>query len=163
MLFGNKRSYVLLFSSFAFILAMILGVFARVSFVTVLFRAFFQFVIFFVIGLLIEFIYNKYLYELFRDDNLSGNKDDVIKKDDDSQSESGNVDSGSRDDFSSNGNKVNNDNYSFSEELNKYEAVDESLNNIDSDSKLSEQISYVKRSDPKVVADAIKTLINKKE
>ncbi|WP_024655529.1 hypothetical protein [Borrelia hispanica] len=162
MLFGKKSKYVLLFSLFAFILAMILSIFARVSFFTVLFRAFLQFVIFFAVGLLIEFIYNKYLYELFKDNDLSSNKD-VLNKDDNSQAGPNNIDSSLIKDFSSKNAKVNNSNYDFSEELNKYTAVRERQNDVDFESKLSEQISYVKKSDPKVVADTIKTLINKKE
>ncbi|AFI31051.1 hypothetical protein [Borrelia crocidurae] len=162
MLFGKKSKYILLFSSFAFILAMILGIFARVSFVTVLFRAFLQFLIFFAIGLLIEFIYNKYLYELFKDNDLSSNKD-VINKNDNSQPELNDIDSSLIKDFSSKNDKVDNSNYDFSEDLNKYANVRDRQNNVNFESKLSEQISYVKNSDPKVVADTIKTLINKKE
>ncbi|AHE62602.1 hypothetical protein [Borrelia parkeri] len=161
MLFTKRRKYVLLFSAFAFILAVILGIFARVPFITVLFRAVFQFIIFFCIGLLLEFIYKKYLYDLFKDDSLS---DDTRKKDIDENSNC-KPETDDKNSFSKNipldrNKSGDNDNYSFLEKLSRYDTIakESKLN-----SKLLDQISHVENTDPKIVAETIKTLINKKE
>ncbi|AHH10435.1 hypothetical protein bcCo53_000267 [Borrelia coriaceae] len=153
MLFNKKSNYVLLFSSFAFIIAFILGIFARVPFITVLFRALFQFIFFFCIGLLLEFIYKKYLYDLFKDDSLNDNTSKGI--DEDFKPESDNMNF-----YSENIDMNDNDNYSLAKELNKYDAT---IKENKFNGKLSEQISHVGNTDPKIVAEAIKTLINKKE
>ncbi|BDU63051.1 hypothetical protein BOFE_05910 [Candidatus Borrelia fainii] len=163
MLFTKRRKYVLLFSAFAFVLAVILGVFARVPFITVLFRAVFQFIVFFCIGLLLEFVYKKYLYDLFKDDSL---RNDTREKDIDKNSnckpETDDGNSFSKNIPLDNNKRGDNDNYSLSEKLSmsKYDTIvkESKLN-----SKLLDQISHVENTDPKIVAETIKTLINKKE
>ncbi|UPA17775.1 hypothetical protein bpuCAU1_000271 [Borrelia puertoricensis] len=161
MLFTKRRNYVLLFSAFAFVLAVILGIFARVSFMIVLFRAVFQFIVFFCIGLLLEFIYKKYLYDLFQDDSLS---DDTRKKDIDEDSNC-KLETDGNNSFSKNitldkNKSGDNDNYSLSEKLSNYDTV---VKKSKLNSKLLDQISHVENTDPKIVAETIKTLINKKE
>ncbi|AHH08233.1 hypothetical protein baBA2_000259 [Borrelia anserina] len=162
MLFNKRSKYVLLFSSFAFVLSVVLGILARVPFITILFRAFFQFVFFFCIGLLLEFIYKKYLYDLFKDHTLSDDKEDDIDESNNCNSKSDNMNS-----FSENvstNEDTKSDNYDSVEKLSKSKTVPkESKSNNEFNGKLPDQISYVERADPKVVAEAIKTLINKKE
>ncbi|AHH03240.1 Putative cytosolic protein [Borrelia nietonii YOR] len=163
MLFNKINKYVLLFGVFAFILAVILGIFARVPFITVLFRAFFQFIFFFCVGFLLEFIYKKYLYDLFRDGILSDDTDEV-NENSNCKSESDNMNFAPKN-IPFNENKENDiDNHDRMKKLSKYDGdTRESKFDIEFNRKLLDQISYVERTDPKIVAEAIKTLINKKE
>ncbi|AWG42659.1 hypothetical protein CR532_01390 [Candidatus Borreliella tachyglossi] len=158
MLIHKEIKYVLLFSIFAFIISVILGILSRVSFITILFRAFFQFIIFFLIGLLIEFVYKKYLYDLFRDVSLSDkdSKNSYVKDKNDTATSDAMT-------FSSRNNPLarNNDDFSLMEEVENYK-IDDAKYSKPSDRR-SSQISYVAENDPKVVAEAIKALIHKKE
>ncbi|AHH12286.1 Putative cytosolic protein [Borrelia hermsii YBT] len=163
MLFNKINKYVLLFGVFAFILAVILGIFARVPFITVLFRAFFQFIFFFCVGLLLEFVYKKYLYDLFKDDILSDDTDEV-NENSHCKPESDNMNFAPKNIPLNENKNSDNDNYDRMEKLSKYdEDTGESKFDIEFNKKLLDQISYVERTDPKIVAEAIKTLINKKE
>ena len=165
MLFGREIRYVLLFSTAAFVVSVIFGLLARVYFFTILFRAFVQFVFFFFIGILIEFIYKKYLCDLFKDALVSSKGNDDHDKGE--KYETGVVE------MSSLSNSVPVDekresggDFQFVEEIEKYN-VEHSNNrpsgNIQFSDKLSSQLSYLEANDPKIVAKAIKTLINRKE
>ncbi|UER67458.1 hypothetical protein LKV13_01350 [Borrelia sp. BU AG58] len=167
MLFGREVRYVLLFSAFAFVVSVIFGLIARLYFFTILFRALVQFVFFFLIGILIEFIYKKYLYDLFKDIRFNSKVDYEYSKGE--KRETGTVDMGSSfvgipvDEKSESGND-----FQFMEELEKYstehsDSKPKPSSNIQFSDKLSSQLSYLEANDPKVVAKAIKTLINRKE
>ncbi|ASQ29072.1 hypothetical protein CDQ96_01325 [Borrelia miyamotoi] len=165
MLFSKLSKYVLLFSIFAFILSVFLGILARVTFIVILFRAFFIFIIFFFIGLLLEFLYKKYLYNLFQDDSLqddSLNDDDKKDVDEDSsyKSESDVMRTFSEDVPLMNHEKSHNDNSNFVKELSSYNIATQ-VNKLNDG--LSKQGSYIEKTDPKIVAETIKILINNKE
>ncbi|QFP42051.1 hypothetical protein F9Y90_02905 [Borrelia miyamotoi] len=159
MLFSKLNKYVLLFSTFAFILSVFLGILARVTFIVILFRAFFLFIIFFFIGLLLEFLYKKYLYNLFKDDSLNDDKKNV-DEDSNYKPESDVMRSFSEDVPLINHEKSHNDNSNFVKELSSYNIATQS-NELNGE--LSKQGSYIEKTDPKIVAETIKTLINNKE
>ncbi|UGQ17071.1 hypothetical protein [Borrelia sp. RT1S] len=175
-MFGREIRYVLLFSTAAFVVSVIFGLLARVYFFTILFRAFVQFVFFFFIGILIEFIYKKYLCDLFKDALVSSKGNDDHDKGEkyetgviemSSLSNSVPVDEKreSVSDFLDEKRESGGD-FQFVEEIEKYN-VEHSNNrpsgNIKFSDKLSSQLSYLEANDPKIVAKAIKTLINRKE
>ncbi|WKC57841.1 hypothetical protein [Borrelia sp. P9F1] len=165
MLFGREIRYVLLFSAFAFVISVIFGLLARVYFFTILFRAFVQFVFFFFIGILIEFIYKKYLYDLFKDALFSSKRNDDHSNG--AKYETGVVDMSSFPksvpvDESGEGGS----DFQFVEEVEKYSVAHSnngSSSNAQFSDKLPSQLSYLEANDPKIVAKAIKTLINRKE
>ncbi|AGT27264.1 hypothetical protein [Borrelia miyamotoi] len=167
MLFSKLSKYVLLFSIFAFILSVFLGILARVTFIIILFRAFFIFIIFFFIGLLLEFLYKKYLYNLFQDDSLqddSLNDDDKKDVNEDSSykpAESDVMRAFSEDVPLMNHEKSHNDNSNFVKELSSYYNIATQANKLNDE--LSKQGSYIEKTDPKIVAETIKILINNKE
>ncbi|BCR20878.1 hypothetical protein [Borrelia miyamotoi] len=160
MLFSKLSKYALLFSTFAFILSVFLGIFARVTFIVILFRAFFLFIIFFFIGLLLEFLYKKYLYNLFQDDSLNDDDKKDVDEDNSYNPESEVMRAFSKDVPLMNHEKNHNDNSNFVKELNSYNIAIQSNKLND---KLSKQGSYIEKTDPKIVAETIKTLINNKE
>ncbi|QMU99067.1 hypothetical protein F0310_01315 [Borrelia sp. A-FGy1] len=166
-MFGKEIRYVLLFSVFAFIISVILGLLSHVYFFTVLFRAFIQFIFFFIIGVLIGFIYKKYLYDIFKDIRF-GSKEENYGHDKRSKKyEKREVDTETLSNGTSIANKSDiNDDFKFVEEFGKNNiGLEDSspISNIELSDKRSDQLSYIEANDPKIVAEAIKTLINKKE
>ncbi|OJH15527.1 hypothetical protein ER70_02220, partial [Borreliella bissettiae] len=114
---------------------------------------------FFIIGLLIEFIYKKYLSNLFSTE-FSGDMENKLK--DDKKSDK---------DFKENLNfqnknslyeksQNNSGSVDFIEEIKKYKFDTEDMSR---GSDKNKKISFIEDNDPKVVADAIKTLMSKKE
>ncbi|AYE36155.1 hypothetical protein DB313_01385 [Borrelia turcica IST7] len=166
MLFGKEIRYVLLFSALAFIISVILGLVSHVYFFTILFRAFVQFIFFFFIGLLIEFIYKKYLYDLFKEIRFSSKKENN-KYNKGEKYETREVDMNSLADNATIAKKgESNNDFQFMEEFKKHNIEHKDSkpsSNIQFSDKRSSQLSYVEANDPKIVAEAIKTLINKKE
>ncbi|BCR19225.1 hypothetical protein BmHoA_00278 [Borrelia miyamotoi] len=160
MLFSKLSKYVLLFSAFAFILSVFFGILARVTFIVILFRAFFLFIIFFFIGLLLEFLYKKYLYNLFQDDSLNDDDQKDVDEDSSYKSESDVMRAFSEDVPLINHEKSHNDNSNFVKELSSYNIATQANKLND---ELSKQGSYIENTDPKIVAETIKTLINNKE
>ncbi|WKC90662.1 hypothetical protein [Borreliella carolinensis] len=159
MFVSRELKYILLASVSALFISAVLGLFCGLSFFTILIRSFLQFVFFFIIGLLIEFIYKKYLSNLFSTE-LSGDMENKLK--DDKKSDK---------DFKENLNFQNKNslygksqnnigNVDFIEEVKKYKFDTE---NMSRGSDKNKKISFIEDNDPKVVADAIKTLMSKKE
>ncbi|WPM06035.1 hypothetical protein QIA41_02945 [Borreliella sinica] len=159
MFVSRELKYILLASVSALFVSAVLGLFSGLPFFTILVRSFLQFIFFFIIGLLIEFIYKKYLSSLFlselssdmknklQDDkkvynNFNENQDFQNKNSlyDNSQNDSNSVD--------------------FAEEIKKYKFETEDMSEENNKIK---KMSFIENNDPKVVADAIKTLMSKKE
>ncbi|AEL18452.1 hypothetical protein [Borreliella bissettiae] len=159
MFVSRELKYILLASVSALFMSAVLGLFCGLSFFTILIRSFLQFVFFFIIGLLIEFIYKKYLSNLFSTE-LSGDMENKLK--DDKKSDK---------DFKENLNfqnknslyeksQNNSGSVDFIEEVKKYKFDTEDMSR---GSDKNKKISFIEDNDPKVVADAIKTLMSKKE
>ncbi|WNY64826.1 hypothetical protein [Borreliella carolinensis] len=159
MFVSRELKYILLASVSALFISAVLGLFCGLSFFTILIRSFLQFVFFFIIGLLIEFIYKKYLSNLFSTE-LSGDMENKLK--DDKKSDK---------DFKENLNfqnknslydksQNNSGSVDFIEEVKKYKFDTEDMSR---GSDKNKKISFIEDNDPKVVADAIKTLMSKKE
>ncbi|MBB6207980.1 hypothetical protein [Borreliella lanei] len=159
MFASRELKYILLASVSALFISAALGLFCGLSFFTILMRSLLQFVFFFVIGLLIEYIYKKYLSNLF---STELSKDMENKFQDDKKSDK---------DFKENlafQNKnslyENSQNSSGSvdliEEIKKYKFDTEDMSR---GSNKNKKMSFIEDNDPKVVADAIKTLMSKKE
>ncbi|BCR21706.1 hypothetical protein [Borrelia sp. HM] len=160
MLLNKLNKYVLLFSTFAFILSVLLGILARVTFIAILFRALFLFIVFFCIGLLLDFIYKKHFYNLFQSDSLG---DDTTKKDFNEdihyKPKSDSMHTFSEDVSFNNVNDCD-DNIKFAKELSTF---DRDIQTSKLKGGLSNQVSYIEKTDPKIVAETIKILINDKE
>ena len=160
-MFLNKlNKYVLFFSTFAFILSVLLGMLAHVTFIAILFRALFLFVVFFCIGFFLEFIYKRHFYNLFQGESLS---DDTTKKDVNKDMQCKPESSGIHalsDNVFFNSLSGSDDNLKFAKEISIFDG-----NNQSSKFKgpLSNQASYIEKTDPKIVAETIKVLINDKE
>ncbi|WNY62734.1 hypothetical protein RAC47_01325 [Borreliella carolinensis] len=159
MFVSRELKYILLASVSALFISAVLGLFCGLSFFTILIRSFLQFVFFFIIGLLIEFIYKKYLSNLFSTE-LSGDMENKLK--DDKKSDK---------DFKENLNfqnknslydksQNNSGSVDFIEEVKKYKFDTEDMSR---GSDKNKKISFIEDNDPKIVADAIKTLMSKKE
>ncbi|MGF7101678.1 hypothetical protein [Borreliella kurtenbachii] len=159
MFVSRELKYILLASVSALFISAVLGLFCGLSFFTILMRSFLQFVFFFIIGLLIEFIYKKYLSNLFSTE-LSGDMENKLK--DDKKNDK---------DFKENLNfqnknslyeksQNNSGSVDFIEEVKKYKFDTEDMSR---GSDKNKKISFIEDNDPKVVADAIKTLMSKKE
>ncbi|MCD2371688.1 RNA chaperone Hfq, partial [Borreliella burgdorferi] len=80
MFISRELKYILLASVSALFISAVLGLFCGLSFFTILVRSLLQFVFFFVIGLLIEYIFKKYLSNLFSTE-LSGNMENKPQDD----------------------------------------------------------------------------------
>ena len=165
MLFGKEIRYVLLFSAFAFIISVILGLVSHVYFLQYCLEHSFN-LYFFFIGLLIEFIYKKYLYDLFKEIRFSSKKENN-KYNKGDKYETREVDMNSLTDNATIAKKSESSNdFQFMEEFRKHNVErkgNKPSSNIQFSDKRSNQLSYVEANDPKIVAEAIKTLINKKE
>ncbi|WKC87952.1 hypothetical protein [Borreliella japonica] len=160
MFISRELKYILLASVSALFISAILGLFCGLPFFTILVRSFLQFVFFFVIGLLIEFIYKKYLSNLFStelssdmENNLQDNKKTVYKdlnENLDFQNKNSHYDNSQN----------NSSSVDFIEEVKKYKFETEDMNEASGKIK---KMSFIEDNDPKVVADAIKTLMSRKE
>ncbi|WKC79676.1 hypothetical protein [Borreliella tanukii] len=159
MFVSRELKYILLASMLALFISAILGLFCGLPFFTILIRSFLQFVFFFVIGLLIEFIYKKYLSNLFSTE-LSGDTENKLQDDKKVYRDlNENQDFRNKNPLHENY-QNNSSNVDFIKEVKKYKFETEDM------SKGSDKIkkmSFIEDNDPKVVADAIKTLMSKKE
>ncbi|QFI14403.1 hypothetical protein QIA37_01895 [Borrelia sp. CA_690] len=153
MFISRELKYILLASVSALFISVVLGLFCGLSFFTILFRSFLQFTIFFVIGLLIEFIYKKYLLNLFSAELPSDAEDKL--QDDKKDNKDFDIQNPYYENFQNNNSSVD-----FIEEVKKYKFETEDM--IKGNDKIKE-MSFIEDNDPKVVADAIKTLMSKKE
>ncbi|AIJ29637.1 hypothetical protein [Borreliella valaisiana] len=159
MFVSRELKYILLASLSAFFISSILGLFFGLPFFTILVRSFLQFVFFFVIGLLIEFIYKKYLSNLFSAE-LSGNMENKLQDDNKVHKDlNENLDFQNKNSLYENS-QNNSSNVDFIEEVKKYKFDTEDMSKGIGKIK---KISFIEDNDPKVVADAIKTLMSKKE
>ncbi|APS98482.1 hypothetical protein Bmayo_01335 [Borreliella mayonii] len=159
MFVSRELKYILLASVSALFISALLGLFCGLSFFTILMRSFLQFVFFFVIGLLIEFIYKKYLSNLFLAE-LSGNMENKLQDDKKGDKDfNENLDFQNKNSFYES--SQNNDGIvDFIEEVKKYKFETEDMSRRNDKNK---KMSFIEDNDPKVVADAIKTLMSKKE
>ncbi|WKC75998.1 hypothetical protein [Borreliella valaisiana] len=159
MFVSKELKYILLASLSAFFISAILGLFCGLPFFTILVRSFLQFIFFFVIGLLIEFIYKKYLSNLFSTE-LSGNMENKLQDDNKVHKDlNENLDFQNKNSFYENS-QNNSSNVDFIEEVKKYKFDTEDMSKGIGKIK---KMSFIEDNDPKVVADAIKTLMSKKE
>ncbi|WNY65736.1 hypothetical protein [Borreliella andersonii] len=159
MFLSRELKYILLTSASALLISAALGLFCGLSFFTILNRSLLQFVFFFVIGLLIEYIYKKYLSNLFSTE-LSGdmgNKPQDDKKGDKEFKES--LDFQNKNSLYENS-QNSSGGVDFMEEVKNYKFDTEDINR---GSDKNKKMSFIENNDPKVVADAIKTLMSKKE
>ncbi|ABH01535.1 hypothetical protein [Borreliella afzelii] len=159
MFVGRELKYILLASVSALFISAVLGLFCGLPFFTILLRSFFQFVFFFIIGLLIEFLYKKYLSNLFSTE-LSSDVENKLQDD-----KKVYKDLNENFDFQNKNSRYeNSQNISssadFLEEVKKYKFDTEDMREGSGKNK---KMSFIEDNDPKVVADAIKTLMSKKE
>ncbi|WKC78751.1 hypothetical protein QIA30_01880 [Borreliella turdi] len=159
MFVNRELKYILLASVSAFFISVVLGLFCSLPFFTILVRSFFQFAFFFVIGLLIEFIYKKYLSNLFYTElsNDMENKSQDDKRVYNNFNE--NLDFQNKNSFYENS-QNNSSSMDFIEEVKKYKFE---IEDMSENSGKIKKMSFIEDNDPKVVADAIKTLMSKKE
>ncbi|AJA90097.1 hypothetical protein OY14_01325 [Borreliella chilensis] len=155
MFVSKELKYILLASVSALLISAVLGLFCGLSFFTVLVRSVLQFAFFFVIGLLIEFIYKKYLSNLFSTE-LPGDIENKFQDD----NKAYNNDFNESQNSNYEGLQNNNSSVDFIEEVKKYKFETEDMNNGNVKNK---KMAFIEDNDPKVVADAIKTLMSKKE
>ncbi|WKC75092.1 hypothetical protein QIA36_01890 [Borreliella yangtzensis] len=159
MFVSRELKYILLASLSAFFISTILGLFCGLPFFIILLRSFFQFVFFFVIGLLIEYIYKKYLSNLFLTE-LSDNTKNKLQDDNKVHKDlNEDLDSQNKNSLYENF-QNNNSNVDYIEEVKKYKFDTEDMSKGIGKIK---KMSFIEDNDPKVVADAIKTLMSKKE
>lgn len=159
MFISRELKYILLTSVSALFISAVLGLFCGLSFFTILVRSLLQFVFFFVIGLLIEYIFKKYLSNLFSTE-LSGNMEN--KPQDDKKSNKDfkeNLDFQNKNSLYENSQNISSSG-DFIEEVKKYKFETE---DVSRGSDKNKKMSFIEDNDPKVVADAIKTLMSKKE
>lgn len=159
MFISRELKYILLASVSALFISAVLGLFCGLSFFTILVRSLLQFVFFFVIGLLIEYIFKKYLSNLFSTE-LSGNMEN--KPQDDKKSDKDfkeNLDFQNKNSLYENFQNISSSG-DFIEEVKKYKFETE---DVSRGSDKNKKMSFIEDNDPKVVADAIKTLMSKKE
>ncbi|WNY60091.1 hypothetical protein QIA03_01075 [Borreliella bissettiae] len=159
MFLSRELKYILLASVSALFISAVLGLFCGLSFFTILIRSFLQFVFFFIIGLLIEFIYKKYLSNLFSTE-LSGDMENKLKDDKKSDKDFKENLNFQNKNFLYGKSQNNSGNIDFIEEVKKYKFDTEDMSR---GSDKNKKISFIENNDPKVVADAIKTLMSKKE
>ncbi len=120
---------------------------------------FFAVCIFFAIGLLIELIYKKYLSNLFSAE-LSSDMENKLQDDKKVHKDlNDNLDSQNKNSFYENF-QNNISSVDFIEEVKKYKFDTEDMS--EGSGKIK-KMSFIEDNDPKVVADAIKTLMSKKE
>ncbi|MBB6031592.1 hypothetical protein HNR35_000585 [Borreliella spielmanii] len=159
MFISRELKYILLASVSALFISAVLGLFCGLPFFTILVRSCFQFVFFFVIGLLIEFLYKKYLSNLFSTElssvmeNKSQDDKKVYKDFND------NLDFQNKNSLYENSQNISNS-ADLLEEVKKYKFETEDMRE---ESDKNKKMSFIEDNDPKVVADAIKTLMSKKE
>ncbi|MBB6213101.1 hypothetical protein QIA17_01865 [Borreliella californiensis] len=159
MFVSRELKYILLTSVSALVISAVLGLFCGLSFFTILIRSFLQFIFFLVIGLLIEFIYKKYLSNLFSTE-LSGDIENKLQDDKKSVKDfKENLDFQNKNSLYENS-QNNSSSVDFIEEVKKYKFDTEDMGR---GSDKNKKISFIEENDPKVVADAIKTLMSKKE
>nr|WP_267505768.1 hypothetical protein [Borreliella garinii] len=159
MFVSRELKYILLASVSALFISAVLGLFCGFPFFTILVRSFLQFAFFFAIGLLIELIYKKYLSNLFSAE-LSSDMENKLQDDKKVHKDlNDNLDSQNKnslyENFQNNISSVD-----FIEEVKKYKFDTEDMS--EGSGKIK-KMSFIKDNDPKVVADAIKTLMSKKE
>ncbi|WNY66642.1 hypothetical protein [Borreliella lusitaniae] len=159
MFLSRELKYILLASVSALFISAVLGLICGLPFFTILLRSFLQFAFFFVIGLLIEFIYKKYLSNLFSKES----SDDIENKLQDDEKVykdfKENVDFQNKNSLYENS-QNSSSGVDFAEEVKKYKFETEDMNEAIGKNK---KMSFIEDNDPKVVADAIKTLMSKKE
>ncbi|WNY68491.1 hypothetical protein [Borreliella lusitaniae] len=159
MFLSRELKYILLASVSALFISAFLGLICGLPFFTILLRSFLQFAFFFVIGLLIEFIYKKYLSNLFSKES----SDDIENKPQDDEKVykdfKENIDFQNKNSLYENS-QNSSSGVDFAEEVKKYKFETEDINEVIGKNK---KMSFIEDNDPKVVADAIKTLMSKKE
>ncbi|EEH00881.1 RNA chaperone Hfq [Borreliella finlandensis] len=159
MFVSRELKYILLASVSALFISAVLGLFCGLSFFTILMRSLLQFLFFFVIGLLIEYIFKKYLSNLFSTE-LSGNMENKLQDDKKSDKDfKENLDFQNKNSLYENSQNISSS-VDFIEEVKKYKFETEDM--IGGSDK-NKKMSFIEDNDPKVVADAIKTLMSKKE
>ncbi|WNY63915.1 hypothetical protein QIA00_01330 [Borreliella americana] len=159
MFLSRELKYILLASVSALFISAALGLLCGLSFFTVLMRSLLQFIFFFIIGLLIEYIYKKYLFNLFSTE-MSGDMENKFQNDKKSDKDfKENLDFQNKNSFYDNS-QSSGGSVDIIEEIKNYKFDTE---NISGRSDKNKKISFIEDNDPKVVADAIKTLMSKKE
>nr|WP_267508044.1 hypothetical protein [Borreliella afzelii] len=159
MFVGRELKYILLASVSALFISAVLGLFCGLPFFTILLRSFFQFVFFFIIGLLIEFLYKKYLSNLFSTE-LSSDVENKLQDDKKVYKDlNENFDFQNKNSLYDNSQNISSS-ADILEEVKKYKFDTEDMREGSGKNK---KMSFIEDNDPKVVADAIKTLMSKKE